>query len=142
LLRMPISDLEARLDPWRFARISRSTIVNVDHVEEIKAVWHGDFEVFLKDGTALRMSRRYRERVLSRGSRPGRLRLARSIRLSSRRRPSWPISIDDAVTSVKFTVKFKDEPNLARVGTLKSLSCDSFISKNIHVSGGLYIWIV
>jgi two-component system LytT family response regulator len=67
LLRMPISDLEARLDPWRFARISRSTIVNVQQVEEIKALWHGDFEVFLKDGTALRMSRRYRERLLSHG---------------------------------------------------------------------------
>jgi two-component system LytT family response regulator len=65
LLRMPISDLEAKLDPCRFARISRSTIVSIDQVQEIKALWHGDFEVFLKDGTALRMSRRYRERLLS-----------------------------------------------------------------------------
>jgi two-component system, LytTR family, response regulator len=67
LLRMPISDLQERLDPRRFARISRSTIVNVEQIEEIKALWHGDFEVFLKDGTALRMSRRYREPLLSHG---------------------------------------------------------------------------
>jgi two-component system LytT family response regulator len=67
LLRMPISDLEAKLDPRQFARISRSTIVSIQQVEEIKALWHGDFEVFLKDGTALRMSRRYRERLLSHG---------------------------------------------------------------------------
>jgi two-component system LytT family response regulator len=67
LLRMPISDLEAKLDPKHFARISRSTIVNIQQVEEIKGLWHGDFEVFLKDGTALRMSRRYRERLLSHG---------------------------------------------------------------------------
>ncbi len=65
LLRMPISDLETRLDPRRFARISRSTIVSINQVEEIKPLWHGDFEVFLKDGTALRMSRRYRDRLLS-----------------------------------------------------------------------------
>jgi two-component system LytT family response regulator len=67
LLRMPISDLEERLDPWRFARISRSTIVSIDQVEEIKALWHGDFEVFLKDGNVMRMSRRYRDRLLSHG---------------------------------------------------------------------------
>jgi two-component system, LytTR family, response regulator len=67
LLRMTISDLEARLDPGRFARISRSTIVGIGQVEEIKPLWHGDFEVFLKDGTALRMSRRYRDRLLSHG---------------------------------------------------------------------------
>ena len=67
LLRMPISDLEERLDPWRFARISRSTIVSIDQVEEIKALWHGDFEVLLKDGNVLRMSRRYRDRLLSHG---------------------------------------------------------------------------
>jgi len=65
LLRMPISDLEGKLDPRRFARISRSTIVGIEQVEEIKPLWHGDFEVFLKDGTALRMSRRYRDRLLS-----------------------------------------------------------------------------
>ena len=67
LLRMPISDLESKLDRSSFARISRSTIVNIDYVEEIKALWHGDFEVILKDGVVLRMSRRYRDRLLSHG---------------------------------------------------------------------------
>jgi two-component system LytT family response regulator len=65
LLRMPISDLEAKLDPRQFARISRSAIVSIAQVEEIKPLWHGDFEVFLKEGTSLRMSRRYRDRLLS-----------------------------------------------------------------------------
>jgi two-component system LytT family response regulator len=65
LLRIPISDLEIKLDPLRFARISRSTIVRVEEVHEIKALWHGDFEVILKDATVLRMSRRYRDRLLS-----------------------------------------------------------------------------
>ncbi len=65
LVRMPISDLESRLNPLHFARISRSTIVNIGQVREIKPLWHGDFEVALKDGAALRMSRRYRDRLLS-----------------------------------------------------------------------------
>lgn len=67
LLRIPISDLETKLDPLRFARISRSAIVRVEQVQEIKTLWHGDFEVVLKDGTVLRMSRRYRDRLLSHG---------------------------------------------------------------------------
>jgi len=67
LLRIPISDLETKLDPLRFARISRSAIVRVEEVQEIKTLWHGDFEVVLKDGTVLRMSRRYRDRLLSHG---------------------------------------------------------------------------
>jgi two-component system, LytTR family, response regulator len=64
-LRMPISNLESRLDPSCFARISRSAIVNIEQVEEIRTLWHGDFEVILKDATVLRMSRRYRDRLLS-----------------------------------------------------------------------------
>lgn len=67
LLRIPISDLETKLDPLRFARISRSTIVRIEEIQEIKALWHGDFEITLKDATVLRMSRRYRDRLLSHG---------------------------------------------------------------------------
>jgi two-component system LytT family response regulator len=67
LLRIPISDLETKLDPLRFARISRSAIVRVEEVQEIKTLWHGDFEVVLRDGTLLRMSRRYRDRLLTHG---------------------------------------------------------------------------
>lgn len=67
LLRMPISDLESRLDPSCFARISRSVMVNIEQIDTINALWHGDFEVVLKDRTVLRMSRRYRDRVLSPG---------------------------------------------------------------------------
>lgn len=64
LIRMRMSDLEERLDPQQFVRIHRSTIVNVDRVVEIRPEFHGECQVVLQDGTKLRLSRRYRERLL------------------------------------------------------------------------------
>ena len=64
LVRMTMSELEERLDPARFVRIHRSTIVNVDRVAEIQPAYHGEFQVVLQDGAKLRLSRRYRDRLL------------------------------------------------------------------------------
>lgn len=64
LIRMTMAELEDRLDPVQFARIHRSTIVNIDHVKEIIAEWHGDFTVVMLDGTSLRMGRAFRNRLL------------------------------------------------------------------------------
>jgi two-component system LytT family response regulator len=64
LVRGTMSDIEARLDPAQFARIHRSTIVNLDRVREIAPTWQGDFDVLLHDGTTLKLSRSYRDRVL------------------------------------------------------------------------------
>jgi len=69
-VRMTMGELDRRLDPAHFARIHRSTIVQIDRIESIVAAWHGDFDVTLRDGTVLRLSRNYRERVLT--SRPHR----------------------------------------------------------------------
>jgi two-component system LytT family response regulator len=64
LVRMTMSDLEEKLDPARFVRIHRSTIVNLDRVSEIRPELHGEFEVVIEGGTKLRLSRRYRDRLL------------------------------------------------------------------------------
>jgi two-component system LytT family response regulator len=64
LVRMTMSELEERLDPAQFVLIHRSTIVNVDRVTEIQPEYHGEFQVVLQDGTRLRLSRRYRDRLL------------------------------------------------------------------------------
>jgi two-component system, LytTR family, response regulator len=69
VVRMTMADLERRLDPDRFARIHRSTIVQMDRILEIVPAWHGDFDVTLQDGTVLRLTRNYRERVLQRSPR-------------------------------------------------------------------------
>lgn len=61
LLRETLNSLGARLDPAQFARVHRSTIVNVDRIREIQPWSHNDYLIVLKDGTEIRMSRRYRD---------------------------------------------------------------------------------
>ena len=63
LLRETMSNLEQQLDPARFARIHRSTMVNLDAVHDLRAYDHGDYLVRMRDGTELRLSRRYWKRV-------------------------------------------------------------------------------
>src|SRR5262249_30355617 len=63
LFREAMGSLEGRLDPRRFRRIHRSTIVNVDSIRELRACFHGDYKVFLKDGTELRLSHRFRSNL-------------------------------------------------------------------------------
>jgi len=60
LLRETIKNLEARLDPDRFVRIHRSTIVNVEHVREIRPWDTGEYIVVMGGGQELTLSRGYR----------------------------------------------------------------------------------
>lgn len=66
LLRETLSDLEAGLDPRRFARIHRSSIVNVAHVAELEPWFSGDYMVVLRSGTKLKLSRSFRQAVEAR----------------------------------------------------------------------------
>ena len=61
LMRTTVQALLARLPQNRFARISRSVLVNVERVNEIHPQSHGDFVVVLSGGRRLRGSRKYRE---------------------------------------------------------------------------------
>jgi two-component system LytT family response regulator len=56
-VRNTLSNLESRLNPKQFARIHRSTLVNIAKVKEIHPWFHGHHRVILLDGTELRMSR-------------------------------------------------------------------------------------
>lgn len=62
LVRDSMTRMEEKL-PRRFVRIHRSTIVNIDRINQLKPYFHGDYMVYLKDGTELRLSRRYWSRV-------------------------------------------------------------------------------
>lgn len=66
LIRETLANLEMQLDPERFVRIHRSTIVNLDRVREMQPWFHGAFVVILVDGTELRLSRSRREHLQSR----------------------------------------------------------------------------
>lgn len=63
-MRTPISQLERRLDPSQFMRIHRSTIVNLDRIAHIEPYGGSDYQVVLRDGTKLRVSRGSRDRLL------------------------------------------------------------------------------
>jgi two-component system LytT family response regulator len=68
VMRERLSDLEAKLDPTRFVRIHRSTIVNLERVREIHPLVRGDALVVLEGGATFRLSRSRRtefERRLS-----------------------------------------------------------------------------
>ncbi len=63
LLRETMSGIERSLDPERFLRIHRSTIVNLDRVRELEPLFQGDYLVLLQDGTRLTSSRGYRDNM-------------------------------------------------------------------------------
>ncbi|MEZ4417801.1 MAG: LytTR family DNA-binding domain-containing protein [Gemmatimonadota bacterium] len=64
LIRATLAAVEERLDPSRFRRIHRSTIVNVDQVARVDAWFNGDCLATLTDGRELRVSRTYRAALL------------------------------------------------------------------------------
>jgi len=63
LLREGVGAIEARLDPHRFLRIHRSTIVNIDRIRELQPWFHHEYRVVLRDGTELMLSRSCRKRL-------------------------------------------------------------------------------
>ena len=63
LLRGTMNALEPKLNPDQFARIHRSTIVNLDRIKELGPWIGGEQVVFLRDGTSLTVGRAFRERL-------------------------------------------------------------------------------
>jgi two-component system LytT family response regulator len=57
LLREPIKQLAATLDPSKFVRVHRSAIVNLDHVREILREGQSEGSITLQSGHRLRMSK-------------------------------------------------------------------------------------
>jgi two-component system LytT family response regulator len=63
LLRETMSALEEKLDGNKFVRIHRSTIVNLERIQELQPWFHGDYVVILRNGRQLTLSRGYRQRM-------------------------------------------------------------------------------
>lgn len=63
MLRETMEKLEAKLDPQKFMRIHRSTIINLDRIKKIEARPGGDYAVILRDGTNLKLSRSRRDQI-------------------------------------------------------------------------------
>ena len=65
-IRETMARLQEMLDPARFVRIHRSTIVNVDRIQELHSSFNGEYLVLLRDGTRLTLSRGYRDHLHAR----------------------------------------------------------------------------
>jgi two-component system LytT family response regulator len=63
LLRETVNSLESKLDPDKFLRIRRSTIVNIKRIKELHPMFNGEYAILLKTGTELISSRRYRKNL-------------------------------------------------------------------------------
>jgi two-component system LytT family response regulator len=61
VLRETLANLEAKLSPKRFLRVSRSAIVNVDRIKAVQPATRGEHVVVLKNGRELPLTRGVRE---------------------------------------------------------------------------------
>jgi len=63
ILRETMKDLEKRLDPRKFKRIHRSTIVNLDNVKSVRPHTNGECFLVLGSSAQVKVSRSYRDVV-------------------------------------------------------------------------------
>lgn len=61
VIRRTLSELEGDLGEERFVRIHRSVIVNLDRIRGLELHDSGEYEVVLKSGVRLRLSRRFKK---------------------------------------------------------------------------------
>jgi two-component system, LytTR family, response regulator len=61
-LRSTIDGICDKLDPSKFVRVNRSSVVRVDAIKELQPWFHGEYKVVLKNGTELTWSRRFLDR--------------------------------------------------------------------------------
>ena len=63
VLRGTMHELEQRLDPQRFQRVHRSTIVNLARVKEMRPHQNGEYFLVLDSGHELKLSRSYKDKL-------------------------------------------------------------------------------
>ena len=65
LIRETMGNFQAKLDPRKFLRIHRSTIVNIERIKDIRPLFKGEYVVTLTSGKSLKSSRSYRHELQS-----------------------------------------------------------------------------
>ncbi len=60
LVREPLAKLAAQLDAAEFIRVHRSHVVKLSCIAELQPMFHGDYELILRNGERLALSRRYK----------------------------------------------------------------------------------
>ena len=61
LVRETLTDLEGKLNPQKFVRANRSSIINLEYIKELQPSLHGEYTVVLKSDQTIVLSRNYRE---------------------------------------------------------------------------------
>lgn len=61
LLRDTLNNVESQIDPRKFVRIHRRTIVNIERVKELQTWARGEYRVVLLNGACYTLSRGYRQ---------------------------------------------------------------------------------
>jgi two-component system LytT family response regulator len=70
MVRQTLSAMEAELDPAKFVRIHRSTIVNIERIKELQPLFNGEHSLLLENGTKLILTRSYRDKLFERLGQP------------------------------------------------------------------------
>jgi len=60
LIRESLTSFVAPLDTLEFLRVHRSHVVRLGFIAELRPMFHGDYELVLRDGQTLPLSRRYK----------------------------------------------------------------------------------
>jgi two-component system LytT family response regulator len=63
LHRAALSELESQLDPRQFIRVHRTALVNIESIVSLSRRSHGEFDLLLRDGSHIKVSRLYRSRL-------------------------------------------------------------------------------
>ncbi len=63
IIRNTLRSVEEKLDPSRFMRINRSTIINVDQIRELVENDNNEYEVVLKNKEIMKWGRQYRKNL-------------------------------------------------------------------------------
>jgi two-component system LytT family response regulator len=66
LLRRTLQDLLAQLGNQRFVRVHKSAAVSLAAIGSLSPLFKGDYEIQLRNGRTLRLSRRYRDELFAR----------------------------------------------------------------------------
>lgn len=66
MLRRTLRDLLSQLGEQRFVRIHKSTAVNFESIASLTPLFKGDYDIHLRNGRVLRLSRRYRDALFTR----------------------------------------------------------------------------
>ena len=64
VLRDTLTEVVKKLDPQKFIRVHRSTVVNIDRIKEMHPWFNGKYKIIMKTDAAVTMSRTYHEKFM------------------------------------------------------------------------------